>query len=129
VISIDKVRDEIYKNNDPLTDWCKGNLPEDFFESTATSDVMAKYREIVSWAHSKSTHYQQTAIDDFMRVENADAFLVSYALTDPENLRLVTYETSRPDMKRAIKIPEPCDEKGVSFMTPLNMLRELGESF
>lgn len=31
IISIDKVKDEIFDHNDDLENWCKENLPHDFF--------------------------------------------------------------------------------------------------
>lgn len=30
IISIDKVKKELYKNEDDLKDWCKSSLPDDF---------------------------------------------------------------------------------------------------
>jgi len=30
IISIDKVKDELYDNNDSLKEWCKANLPDNF---------------------------------------------------------------------------------------------------
>ncbi|KAF5067282.1 hypothetical protein DSECCO2_255250 [anaerobic digester metagenome] len=32
LISIDKVRDEIYDKNDALESWCRFNLPDDFLK-------------------------------------------------------------------------------------------------
>jgi hypothetical protein len=31
IISIDKVKKELYDKNDALEAWCKANLPDDFF--------------------------------------------------------------------------------------------------
>lgn len=41
LISVDKVKNEIYDKNDALEEWCKVNLPEDFFKES--SEVMAAY--------------------------------------------------------------------------------------
>lgn len=129
VISIDKVREEIYHGNDELTDWCKTNLPENFFRSTIEPGSIEKYRQVVQWTTSKAEHYNQEAIDEFMEAKNADAFLISFAMEDASNRVLVTYEVSQPNRKNRIKIPEPCQELQVRFIKPLDMLRELGESF
>lgn len=129
VISIDKVRDEIYHGNDELTGWCKTNLPEIFFRSTIEPGPIEKYRQVVQWTTSKTDHYSQEAIDEFMEAKNADAFLISFAMEDASNRVLVTYEVSQPNRKNRIKIPEPCLELQVRFIKPLDMLRELGESF
>ncbi|MFB6306240.1 MAG: DUF4411 family protein [Flavobacteriales bacterium] len=32
IISIDKIRVEIYQHNDQLKQWCKNNLPSDFLK-------------------------------------------------------------------------------------------------
>jgi len=37
IISIDKVKDEIYGHNDELEEWCKANLPRDFFRTTTSA--------------------------------------------------------------------------------------------
>ena len=34
IISIDKVRNELYNKNDALEEWCNSNLPNDFFKSS-----------------------------------------------------------------------------------------------
>lgn len=34
IISIDKVKDELYNKNDELEAWCKANLPDDFFKDS-----------------------------------------------------------------------------------------------
>jgi predicted nucleic acid-binding protein len=41
IVSIDKVKDEIYGNKDALRDWCKSNLPHNFFCNS--EDVIAEY--------------------------------------------------------------------------------------
>ena len=44
IISIDKVKDEIYDKNDALETWCIENLPEDFFKDT--SGIMNEYIQV-----------------------------------------------------------------------------------
>lgn len=44
IISIDKVKDELYDRNDDLEKWCRTNLPTDFFQDTST--IMAEYSSI-----------------------------------------------------------------------------------
>ncbi|MDZ7898344.1 MAG: DUF4411 family protein [Arcicella sp.] len=33
IISIDKVKNELYDKNDALEEWCRANLPEDFLKN------------------------------------------------------------------------------------------------
>jgi hypothetical protein len=106
IISIDKVKNEIYDHQDDLKQWCEDNLPEDFFKDT--QDIIASYRQIVMWANARSSHYHPTALAEFLDADEADAWLVAYALVDKVNRTIVTHEKSQPDIKRRVKIPEAC---------------------
>src|SRR5947208_2310759 len=63
IISIDKVRDEVYANEDELKAWCTENLPADFFHDTST--VLAEYSAVAAWAISRDSHYSTSAITEF----------------------------------------------------------------
>jgi hypothetical protein len=127
IISIDKVKNEIYKNDDELKRWCLANLPQDFFKDTTI--VLAEYSQVVIWAASKSSHYSSTAIAEFLDADEADAWLVSFALNGLQNRIIVTYEKSQPEIKRKIKIPEVCNQFTVSYVDTIEMFRQLGERF
>jgi len=127
IISIDKVKDELYDKNDDLEAWCKANLPSSFFHDT--SSVMAEYGAVSAWAATKSSHYLPNAISEFLSADEADAYLIAYALADHQNRTIVTQERSQPDIKRKVKIPEPCDELGVSYINTIEMFRQLGATF
>jgi len=90
---------------------------------------MAEYRTVSAWAASKSSHYLPNAISEFLSADEADAYLIAYALADHQNRIIVTQERSQPDIKRKVKIPEPCDELGVSYINTIEMFRQLGETF
>lgn len=125
IISIDKVRSEIYRNEDQLKNWCIGNLNDTFFK--ATDGVIDAYSDVVNFAQSMSHHYTPHALNQFMQAEHADSWLVSYALYN--KVGLVTYETSEPNRKKTIKIPDVCNYFGIRFLTPIQMFRELGVTF
>jgi hypothetical protein len=127
IVSIDKVKDEIYDKNDALEHWCRANLPEDFFKDT--SDVLNDYQQVVGWAVSRSSHYSQNALNEFLDSDEADAFLVAYAMNDNSTRTIVTQEVSRPEQKNKIKIPEPCLHFNVRFIRAMDVFRELGETF
>jgi hypothetical protein len=129
IVSIDKVKDEIFKNDDQLKKWIESNIPEDFFKSTETEEVLIKYREVVQWANSRTDHYIKKAIDDFLRYKNADAWVVAYALSINENCVIITQEKSEPNRKSKIKIPEVCDAFKIQYMNIIEMFRALGETF
>jgi hypothetical protein len=105
IISIDKVKEEIFKNDDELKKWIEKNIKSNFFKSTDTQEVLDEYQKVVSWAKSKSAHYVQNAINEFLQYENADAWLIAYALAINKNCQIVTQEKSEPTRKSKIKIP------------------------
>jgi hypothetical protein len=127
LISIDKVRKELYDKNDELEAWCKQNLPKNFFKES--SEAIVHYGQVSAWAISMSRHYQRNAINEFLDADEADAFLVAYALIDPQNRYIVTQEVSRPQQTSKIKIPDCCLAFGVRYLTTIEMFREIGETF
>jgi hypothetical protein len=127
IISIDKVKDELYDTNDALEAWCRKNLPHSFFKNT--SGFMNEYSRIAAWAVSKSSHYSPKALNEFLDANVADAFIVAYTLADRDNRTIVTQEVSRPEMKRKIKIPEACSAFTIKYCKTMDMFRELGETF
>jgi len=129
ILSIDKVRDEIFNNDDELKIWIENNLSDEFFKSTDTQEVIVNYQRVVQWANSRSNHYVQNAINDFLRYENADAWLIAYALTINEDCKIVTQEKSDPNRKSKIKIPDVCFAFNIKPRNIIDMFRELGEKF
>ena len=125
IISIDKVKNEIYQNDDELKSWCVENLPIDFFKDS--SEVIEDYTQVVNWAVSKSEHYIQRAMEEFLDADEADAWIIAYALKN--DIIITTHEKSQPDSKKKIKIPEPCNALGVAFVDTIEMLRRLNIQF
>lgn len=129
IVSIDKVKNEIYNNDDELTTWIDDNLPPKFFKPTDTQDVLSNYSRIVNWANSKNTFYLPKAINEFLDFENADAWLAAYALSLDKECCITTQEKSEPNRKSKIKIPEVCDAFDIHYKNIIEMFRELGERF
>jgi hypothetical protein len=129
IISIDKVKNEIFKNDDELKKWIEHNIKNDFFKSTETIEVLDEYQKVVSWANSKSVHYVKKAIDEFLEYENADSWLIAYALSIHKNCQIVTQEKSEPNRKSKIKIPDVCNYFNLQYKNIIEMFRELGETF
>lgn len=126
IISIDKVKKELCEtsNRDQLSDWCENDLISSFFaDSTSCVDI---YAQLAIWAHS-STHFLQSAKDEFLATDLADPWLIAYA--KKHDLTIVTHEISQPQRRNKIKIPEPCIHFGVKYLTPIEMFREIGENF
>lgn len=127
IISIDKVKNEIYDNEDALKQWCVANLPLIFFKDT--TQVMTEYAQVTAWAVSRNTHYLANALAKFLHADEADAFVIAFALADTTNRTIVTQEKSEPNRRTKIKIPDGCIAKNVQFCNTIEMFRHLGETF
>jgi len=127
IFSIDKVKNELYNKNDELESWCNSNLPASFFKDS--SEKIQEYSQITGWAVSKAAHYLPYALSEFLDADEADAFIVAYALSDKDNITIVTQEVSQPSRKNRIKIPEPCNEFKIKYINTIEMFRHLGETF
>lgn len=125
IISIDKVKKEMYGNRDDLTIWCKDKLPSDFFKNSTTAII--EYSQLANWANNKSDHYKASAISEFLDADEADAWLIAYAKAN--DLTLITHEVSSPEGKKKIKIPDVCMPFNVKYTTTIEMFRALGIKF
>jgi hypothetical protein len=99
------------------------------FQQTFLNLQIVQYVEVVKWAKSMEHHYLPKAFNEFLGADEADAFLVAYALSDKNNRIIVTQEVSNPFQKNRIKIPEPCNALGVQFINTINLFRYLKENF
>lgn len=125
IISIDKVENEILDPN--LKRWCTANLPAGFFKSTAT--IAPSYATVSSWAASKvGAPYNSTAISDFLHLTRADAWLIAYSIANGK-LPIVTYEVSAPRSQRIIKVPDACSAFAITSILPIQMFRQMPETF
>ncbi|WP_285009151.1 DUF4411 family protein [Pedobacter faecalis] len=124
ICSIDKVQAELYSGNDQLSNWCRSNLPKDFFEDTTS--IIGHYAAVCAWANGMSNHYNLSALNEFLDADEADAWLVAYA--QAKNLKIVTHETSEPQRKSKIKIPDACQTSGMC-VNIIEMFRLLKERF
>ncbi len=122
IISIDKVQNEIYGNEDDLTIWCKTCLPDGFFKNT--EDLIPEYTKLVQWINSRNIPYKETAISEFLNYEEADAWLIAYCMK--HNNTLITYEKSDPNIKKKVKIPEPANHFQIIYKDTIQLLRECG---
>ena len=127
IASIDKVRDEVYSNEDDLKKWCQTDLSDKFFLDF-TSKAMGEYAKICSWAQNNK-QYTQNAKNVFMDEKRADAFWVAFASTDNKNFTIVTQEVSAPNSKTNIKLPDACKVNDVRCLNIIDMFREIGETF
>jgi hypothetical protein len=127
VASIDKVLDEINKGNDELKSWANKKF-SDYFLNTKTEQVLEQYARLMQWAETERA-YKQIAIDEFMEEDNADTWLIAYAMTDPKEYKLVTFEKPNNDIKRKIPIPNVCKHFQIGYCDLYEMLKDLKFKF
>lgn len=104
VQSIDRVKKELDRGNDPLKDWANNDFHQ-WFTSTDQDAVAEAYRQIMVWAHNQ-VQFTDYAKAEFADEKNADAWVVAYAKA--KRCVVTTHEVFNPDIKRKIPIPNVC---------------------
>ncbi len=122
IISIDKVQKELLKNNDELSQWCINHLPDGFFKNT--DPTISNYAQLITWVYSKSDQYSPVAISEFLDADEADAWLIAYAMT--YNNQIVTHETSSPNSRKRVMLPDAANPYGVNCIKTIDLFRALG---
>lgn len=121
IFSSIKVKEEIERGGDELTDWMRNNVVPNFY-IPIEQDVLRKYADVTNWANTRS--YTLNAVNEFASV--ADSYLVATAAA--KGLTLVTFETPDPNCKKRVKIPDACVAMGVNYCDLNTALRNLGVS-
>lgn len=114
-----KVKEEIEKGNDELTEWMKASAPKSCFVGLDGA-VMQKFGEVQAWAATKP--FTDNAKNVFATV--ADAYLIATAAA--KDMTLVTYEKSDPQSKKRVMIPDACVAIGASYCDLNSALRGMG---
>ena len=123
VASIDRVKDELDKGKDELSEWAKNHFSH-AFQTTNDVDVLETYRRVMAWAQSQA-QFTDPAKAAF--AASADGWLVAYAAA--KGSIVVTHEVMNREIKRRVPIPNVCQAFGVRFIDTFEMLRELGVRF
>ena len=126
IISIDRVSDEILKGNDKLASWVKNDFSFAFEDTKNNSKVLTSYASLMQWANNQ-TQYTQAAKNEFARAENADAWVIAFAMS--KSCTLVTQEVFKKEIKRKIPIPNVCKVFNIDYIDTFKLLRELDFKF
>lgn len=118
--SIKRVENELRKGNDEIVSWIDNELPKDFFISE-DKNTLSALSSVSQWANL-SRVYTAAAKNEFVSV--ADSWIVAEALS--QSCTVVTFETSDPNCKRRVKIPDVCNAVGVKFCDLNTAFRNLG---
>jgi hypothetical protein len=124
VFSIDKVKAELVRGKDPLSDWTKDRAPGTFFKGTADKRVSDAFADMVNWVQAEQ-QFTPEAKSLFASV--ADGWVIAYAKTN--GLVAVTHEEYARDVKKKVPIPNVCLEFNVEYCNTFAMLRDLGVQF
>ena len=122
VVSIDKVRDEIYRIDDNLTQWVKAESSS-MFVSSELQSVADTFGEMVSWV--QQGQFTSAAKAEFAAA--ADGWIAAYAREI--GATVVTLETYDALIKRRVKLPNVCSQFNVNYVDTFDLLRGLGIRF
>ncbi len=121
VYSIARVKDELLNGDAAFRTWVAARGSTFFLP--ASPDVVAQLPTVSTWATGQS--FTPQAIADFFSA--ADYWLVAHALATGGTV--VTHETSDPNSKRRVKLPDACNGVGVLWTNPFQMLEDEGAKF
>lgn len=118
----DMVKNEIFREDDQLSSWLKNNLS--CFKETASSSIKVQsfFREIADWVE-QNEHYKENAKKIFLDFDCADPWIIAHAKINGG--KVVTLETSDPNSKRRIKIPDVCIQFQVPYITLYSFMKEM----
>jgi len=122
VLSIDRVKGEIDNGKDELKEWANNHFHYSF-ETTNDDEVLTAYQRVIRWAMGQS-QYTNSAKAEFARKDNADAWVVAYAIA--KGCVVVTQEQPARDARRKIPLPNVCQAFCIPFIDTFEMMRKLG---
>ena len=122
IVSIDKVRDEIFRIDDNLKEWVRTGASA-MFVSSELQPVVDAFADMVAWV--QQNEFTPAAKAEFL--DAADGWVAAYASV--HNATVVTLETFDANIKRRVKLPNVCRQFNVEFINTFEMLRRLGIRF
>jgi len=122
VYSIDRVKGELLagRPDEDLALWVRDELPNDFFSSTESEEVMSAYSEVMLWVQ-RNTQYFDQAKAKF--ATEADGWLVAHAMV--HEVFVITNEQPRPEARNRILLPDVCAQFEVSYKDTFSLLHDL----
>ena len=122
--SLDRIRQELLagREDEDLVQCVKHDLPDDFFLSTQSADVVTAFQEVMLWVQ-RNPQYVDNAKAKF--ATEADGWLVAYARVH-QNVEIVTNEQPRPDARARVLLPDVCNQFDVPYRDTFAMLKASG---
>lgn len=109
---------------DPLQVWIDNNISSLKIIDDTTQQIQQSLGQILSDidAQELPNNFARENIDNFANI--ADAWIIASALT--KGATIVTNETLAGANSTKIKIPNICNHYNIPYVTPFQMLRQLG---
>lgn len=124
VYCIDRICDELVKQDDEIKDWVDNRSPDTFFKGTRDQKVVDSFQAMVQWVYAE-VQFSLAAKTEFASV--ADGWVLAYAHAN--DLTVVTHEEYAPEVKRKVPMPNVCVEFDIKFVNTFEMLRDLRVKF
>jgi len=121
IYSVDKIKSELLRGNDDLTNWVK-NVQSGIFLKPS-SPLSSSLVIIAQWVDSQK--YTIPAKNVFFA--SADYYLIVYA--HAFKYTVVTRERSDPNSKKRVKIPDVCAGVNVPYINPFQLLENENAKF
>jgi len=122
--SIDRIRNELLRGHDDLTEWVEREIPGTFFLSTADARVTRYFGEMMRWVQEQA-HFLPAAKAEF--AQEADGWLAAYAKA--YDFMLATHEVLNHASRNRVPLPNVCEAFNVPYTNTFDMLRGLETQF
>lgn len=124
IILLDKVKEEISKNEDQLSEWIKDNENAFIIKEVDNPDIIRCYTKIIT-SVKENEIYRETAKSEFASI--ADSWLCAYAMAYGDII--VSNEKLEPNSKKKVKIPNICQKFDIKYIGLLQFMKELDIRF
>ena len=124
VFSLDKVKDEILQGQDQLSHWIKEKEQKELKKFFLPSEKLMDYEEfkdVSEWVNKRYPKHAKRTTDKFLA--GADMRLVVYAKI-VEGYTVVTHERLVAENSEKVKIPNDCNQFGIKWISPFDLLAE-----
>jgi len=126
VVIMDVVYNEILKGEDELSDWLKLNLEEKL--KCNNLKIIENYSNVLNYINQNDCYMHSKSLSYWAPKEIADSWLI--AAGKAYNYTVVTFEKGYKQLSpkqpvKKPKIPDVCEEFGVSCISLFDMMRKL----
>lgn len=122
ICSIDNVYVEIVESKDTLSSWAKDHKPH--FVDIDDDDTQTVFADVANYVMSLE---RKTEVEKARFLAKADPWIIAKAVT--MGATIVTHEVRVADDSKKVKIPNICDNYGISCINTFELLLKLEAKF